>query len=297
MSDPSVQLTAAATDDVTNTPCLKSRSKRQKPEDDDSPNSRRSQAIDKEVDLCNHCHNHCTNSKDKLGEAVQCDLCACWVHASCEGIFSSSYSLLGQISSDLSENVIYLCNLNSCYTRFKQILNNAVAPVNSLDQSMQALKEVQLTLQKSISQLSLDICNLCDNNTALCKKVDSTLDKLSSSSGSNTDNDISASSAQPPSLGDITASFSSMLSEQKEKEKRRFNLILHNISESIDSVAVNRKKHDIDSATVIFQRYIGIPVTINNAIRIGKKLTDKSRLLKITLSSEDDKLKILRNCT
>ena len=162
---------------------------------------------------------------------------------------------------------------------------------------MQALKEVQLTLQKSISQLSLDICNLCDNNTALCKKVDSTLDKLSSSSGSNIDNNISASSAQPPSLGDITASFSSMLSEQKEKEKRRFNLILHNISESTDSVAVNRKKHDIDSATEIFRRYIGIPVTINNAIRIGKKLTDKSRLLKITLSSEDDKLKILRNCT
>ena len=87
-----------------------------------------------------------------------------------------------------------------------------------------------------------------------------------------------------------------MLSEQKEKDKRKFNLILHNVKESNDSVAANRKKHDIDSAIEIFQHYNGIPASINSAIPIGKKVADKTRLLKLTLSSEDVKVKILRNC-
>lgn len=51
MSDPTVELTAAATDDVVNMPSLKSCSKRQKSEDDDSPNSCHSQVMDKEVDI------------------------------------------------------------------------------------------------------------------------------------------------------------------------------------------------------------------------------------------------------
>ena len=87
------------------------------------------------------------------------------------------------------------------------------------------------------------------------------------------------------------------MTEQKEKEKRRLNLILHNIAESDDSVAANRKKHDIDNATEILQRYIGITAIVKNATGIGKKLTDKARLLKITLNSGDDKVKILCNCT
>ena len=93
---------------------------------------------------------------------------------------------------------------------------------------------------------------------------------------------INQSLRSPPSLDEITASFSSMMSEQKEKESRKLNLIMHNMVESNDPIAANRKKHDIDSATDILQRYVGITATIKNAFRIGKKLTDKSRLLKIT---------------
>ena len=70
------------------------------------------------------------------------------------------------------------------------------------------------------------------------------------------------SSRSPPSLDEITASFSSMMTEQKEKEKRTLNLVLHNIAESDDSVAANRKKHDIDSTTDVLQHYIGIAATI-----------------------------------
>ena len=83
----------------------------------------------------------------------------------------------------------------------------------------------------------------------------------------------------------------------QSKRKRKKEDLTLNIAESDDSVAANRKKHDIDNATEILQRYIGITATVKNATRIGKKLTDKARLLKITLNSEDDEVTILRNCT
>ena len=47
----------------------------------------------------------------------------------------------------------------------------------------------------------------------------------------------------------------------------------------------------VNSRTSIFHiadPNIGITATVKNATHVGKKLTDKARLLKITLNSEDD---------
>ena len=71
------------------------------------------------VDLCGHCGKNCSDKG--LNEAIQCDLCAEWVHASCEGVSSDDYKLLTNLTSS-SENVIYYCNLNQCLSRVKQIV-------------------------------------------------------------------------------------------------------------------------------------------------------------------------------
>ena len=63
------------------------------------------------VDLCGHCGKNCSDKG--LDEAIQCDLCAAWVHASCEGVSSDDYKLLTNLTSS-SENVIYYCSLNQC---------------------------------------------------------------------------------------------------------------------------------------------------------------------------------------
>jgi len=86
------------------------RPKRKKP-NDDSPDIKRMP-----VDLCGHCGKNCSDKG--LNEAIQCDLCAEWVHASCEGVSSDDYKLLTNLTSS-SENVIYYCNLNQCLSRVK----------------------------------------------------------------------------------------------------------------------------------------------------------------------------------
>ena len=44
----------------------------------------------------------------------------------------------------------------------------------------------------------------------------------------------------------VTTVINSFLNEEKEKTKRRLNLIIHNIPESTDGDGLTRKKHDID---------------------------------------------------
>ena len=49
-------------------------------EDDSSP----PKVLTMPGDICKHCNKKCT-LKGKNSEAVQCDVCFVWVHASCEG--------------------------------------------------------------------------------------------------------------------------------------------------------------------------------------------------------------------
>ena len=47
------------------------------------------------------------------------------------------------------------------------------------------------------------------------------------------------------------------MNEEKEKEKRRFNLIIHNIVESTDVDSSVRKEHDINLVDSILKQYLG----------------------------------------
>ena len=47
---------------------------------------------------------------------------------------------------------------------------------------------------------------------------------------------------------DVTHAVSSVLNEEKEKSKRKLNLILHNIPESSVDNVETRKQHDTDTA-------------------------------------------------
>ena len=76
----------------------------------------------------------------------------------------------------------------------------------------------------------------------------------------------------------------SLASEQKEKEKRQFNIILHNLSESIATDGSARKQDDMDRCSSLFSTYLNVTATIRNAIRIGKRDSRPCHLLKLTFS-------------
>ena len=81
----------------------------------------------------------------------------------------------------------------------------------------------------------------------------------------------------------------SIISEQEEKEKRKLNLVLHDVAEPLEQDA-----SDISKITSLFSDYLSVTCSVTNAIRIGKKGT-KPCLLKVSISILQDKITILWN--
>ena len=91
--------------------------KRRKPAEGDSPD-KYEQLLSKSTEVFGHCNKRCTEK----GEAVQCDLCYSWVHASCEGIKRDNYRPLLQITT----NIEGLVQCALCFKQFQSewVLNS-----------------------------------------------------------------------------------------------------------------------------------------------------------------------------
>ena len=94
----------------------------------------------------------------------------------------------------------------------------------------------------------------------------------------------------------ISSTVSSFLTEEKDRERRRLNLILHGVPESNSENIQTRKDHDSTMVQEIFDKHLGVSATIANPIRLGPK-SDKPRLIRISVSSDREKANIPRNCT
>jgi len=63
----------------------------------------------------------------------------------------------------------------------------------------------------------------------------------------------------------------SLVAEQKDKEKRRLNIIVHNIDESSTTTGTERKFDDIAEVSKVIQEVLKVLCSITMAFRIGKK--------------------------
>ena len=100
--------------------------------------------------------------------------------------------------------------------------------------------------------------------------------------------------SKPPAL--IANTVYTAINEEKEREKRQLNLIIHNLAESDLEQGEVRKAEDINHTLDIFNNYLGAKTTVSKAIRLGKR-SAKPRLLKVTVDSVEAKTFILRSCT
>ena len=88
----------------------------------------------------------------------------------------------------------------------------------------------------------------------------------------------------------------SFLAEEKEKDRRRLNLIVHQLIEPTETDTQKRKECDVKETSNVIRKYLGVSASITNAVRLGNKGA-KPRLLKISVSSRQEKASILKNCT
>jgi len=107
--------------------------------------------------------------------------------------------------------------------------------------------------------------------------------------------EVQPTAQSPISTESVASLTTSLFNEQREREKRKLNMILHNMPESTASESIARKKDDIMKVTSMLKDYISVKPTISKAVRLGKKGSDKRHLLEITIGSIEEKVAILRN--
>ena len=87
-----------------------------------------------------------------------------------------------------------------------------------------------------------------------------------------------------------------VVDEYVDRERRKCNLVVHNIPEP-DVGFDERKLQDQTTVTDLARTEFRLNIRVNKAIRLGKKIANKPRLMLITLDSEDSKRELLRHAT
>jgi len=96
--------------------------------------------------------------------------------------------------------------------------------------------------------------------------------------------------------GGTSSDVESVIAEEKDKEKRKTDVILHNVVEPTAEDGQTRKSEDIKCVSDIFQKGLGVNVKVCNAMRLGKR-DSKPQLLKLTVDSVQSRATVLQNCT
>jgi len=166
------------------------------------------------------------------------------------------------------------------------------------DKTKEACSVVEDTITSKLKSLEITLTNkfstLTDQINGLSTKMnhESNIEMM-------TDAHPQTQAQAPSNLNNLSAESiatmtASLMSEEKEKEKRKLNVIIHNFPESTLEDAQARKQDDIKNINSLLAKYVGVSASISNAVRLGKKL-ESPRLLKIAVSSKEEKTLILRN--
>ena len=195
-------------------------------------------------------------------DAVFCEgQCQSWIHRKCSGLTSQAFEKICE-SDDKYMCPYCLLSMQNC--ELKELRNIVKSLSEKLDQLTGSPPPANASKKDTVQTVSTP-----ESNTDIVM------------------NDTS---------NDIAATVTSLINEEREKEKRKLNVIVHNLPECDDPDPSNRKSHDISKTSSIVDKYLSVPTTITQAIRIGKK-REKPRLLKITFNSSQEKAAVLCSWT
>ena len=233
----------------------------------------------KEVDNCLTCN------EPAIEDALECVWCEQLQHSKCIKISPSQYSALSNISS----NVVFFCSL--CLFKLPSALM-------AYDKTNEACSTIEDKLKSVEINLSKKFNSLADQVKELSSKIRHRSQEPDCEKAMDTRPSQAASTAveRAETTSEVLTSF---INEEKERCKRRLNLIVHNVSESSADTGSERKSHDVSTVTSMFEKYLGVKAKITNANRIGQKKDNQPgpRLIKVSVESEREKATILRNCT
>ena len=222
-------------------------------------------------------------AKDKC---IRCATCKLNFHIKCQGVSEQNYEFLKE-----DENILWLCN--SC----KQTTRGMVKNLSNVERRVTAL-EVQMDSKadkEDLQKLDERVTSLEQNGVTAVDKDTEDLSKRLEAALKEQEEIIKKNKAKEE------ASMTEAVKEVEERERRKGNIIIHNVTESNSDDSPTMKNDDIQKVKVLCEKYLKINIDIRKdqnqqplVIRLGKKDEKKNRSLKLCLTPEDAQ-KMLQN--
>ncbi len=255
-------------------------------------------------------------SKDK---SVTCGTCQQTFHAKCQNVSDKKYETLKEEGDD----TLWLCL--SC----NQVTRGMVQNIVSIQQRVSTLEEDMASKadRSEVQQLGTRLNNFMQGaknrleTKADKNKMEDLSNRLSTIEQRVNNDSVDKDTEELSKLLDeklkeqqeiinqrrnqqgnsTEKSMSDAMKEMEDRDRRKHNIVVHNISESEEVEAEARKSHDEEMIKKLFKEHLRIdvqPKLDSNQkpmmYRLGKKTDGKSRSLKITLLP-DDVPKVLKN--
>ena len=194
------------------------------------------------------------NVTDSSQDAIYCEsTCDTWLHCQCAGISKPIFESLKNSNKPFYCMYCSLTSYESQFSEFKSTISQLQNTVLELERKLAKASQIQ----DKVAELEVKLTNTTQiQRSASLSAGNESMDKQ-------TDIICDGPQAATDSRTEVTAMVTSYINEEKEKAKRRLNLIVHNIPESASDDGLTRKKHDIDFLCSLSEEYLGFPVAIN----------------------------------
>ena len=245
----------------------------------------------------------------QVGEAgVLCDRCHNWYHTVCQGI-----SKLALKALEKHKVLAWLCT--SCKADLKRgkphrpSLSSLTSKVESLDETLRShMAEVQQCLKEQEAVIKNQFAELKSHEDKTIQKVDISLrenelhktyaDMVKGTCAEVVKKVSDQISALPkpvvPAGNKGAQDLTGALDDFMDKEKRKSNVVVHNLPELEGKPQTERTEHDSSLFKTMIKEEMRLNVSVQKSFRVGKKIEGRDRLLIVTLDNAFSKHDILK---
>ena len=221
----------------------------------------------------------CIQCNDSDNGLLQCECCNLWFCTKCYEIPEEALAIIGEFDS-----LHWYCQ--PCAVEVSKAINTG------LSSSSNTTQDGQLAIGQQIEVFQNQLTGLM---TKVNEHINSCFQQLEVKL-SNSSIHSESITPLPSQASPVTESVATrVIDEYRDRESHKLNIIVHKVPESVATESSARTAHDTKWVTDIANIIDAGPIEVVNITRLGKKLDDKLRLLKVQLNSLYQKRRILSN--
>ena len=228
------------------------RNQTKSPDKQDKENSPEKQDSEK----CITCKEFVTDS-----DVIECQWCQKWEHKVCTKLSDNDFILLRRTS----DRIRFYCSL--CAPRVDVVLkifDSFCEKQIFIDAKLQGIK-TQLAELSGLQRVQVPALSKQSNSENM--QIDQSPTDQSEAHITNT---------TQPTSDELSNAVKSVINEEKERNRRKLNLIIHNIPESEAEAPNIRKEEDTKQITEVFRKQLKVEANISSIVRLGKKVVAPS---------------------